>query len=220
MKKHLAGIKGDIQPCKAATPEIKKQFRDLLESTMKKKEEKKQQEDELRAEVNISGDQEDDVVVVEPLTNRQQRGPIDKYSVAGLSVIGKEQQTIKDSLSKKHRDNVSDYLAHWAYKCNISFNALNDPTFLAFTEALGQYGRGYKLPTRYECRESLLQIHAVKTKENLEVHREWWKKMGCTVMADGWTDRRGRSLMNLCVNSELGTVFLRTINGSADTHNA
>lgn len=26
--------------------------------------------------------------------------------------------------------------------------------------------------------------------------------------------------MNLCVNSELGTVFLRAINGSADTHNA
>ncbi len=44
--------------------------------------------------------------------------------------------------------------------------------------------------------------------------------MGCTIMTNGWTDKRGRSLMNLCVNSEMGTIFLRAIDGSADTHTA
>lgn len=46
---HLAGIPRDIQPCEAAPPEIKKHFRDLVESAMKKKEDKNQREDELSA---------------------------------------------------------------------------------------------------------------------------------------------------------------------------
>lgn len=115
---------------------------------------------------------------------------------------------------------MNDYLAFWAYKCSIPFNALTDPAFTAFCEALGQYGPGYKTLTMYEYREPLLKRQVEKTNDKLKAHRDWWEKMGCTIVTDAWTDRRGRSLMNLCVNSELGTCFLRVVNGSADTHSA
>jgi Protein of unknown function (DUF 659) len=53
----------------------------------------------------------------------------------------------------------------------------------------------------------------------LQPHKEVWMKTGCTIMTDAWTDRRGRSLMNLC-DSELGTIFLKVNDTSSKSHTA
>ncbi|XP_017256274.2 uncharacterized protein LOC108225831 [Daucus carota subsp. sativus] len=37
-------------------------------------------------------------------------------------------------------------------------------------------------------------------------------------MTDAWSDRKRRSIMNLCVNCKLGTTFLSSIKSSADAH--
>ncbi|TYK20918.1 hypothetical protein E5676_scaffold284G00600 [Cucumis melo var. makuwa] len=40
-------------------------------------------------------------------------------------------------------------------------------------------------------------------------------KVGCTVMADGWTDRRDRTLINFLVNIPKGTMFIESIDASS-----
>ncbi|XP_055961848.1 uncharacterized protein LOC126681648 [Mercurialis annua] len=49
-----------------------------------------------------------------------------------------------------------------------------------------------------------------------EKYKKEWKKTGCTLMSDGWTDKKSRSLTNFLVNSPSGTVFLKAINTSVE----
>ena len=43
---------------------------------------------------------------------------------------------------------------------------------------------------------------------------------GCTLMSDGWTDKRGRHLINFLVNSPAGTYFLESVDASSEVHDA
>jgi hypothetical protein len=51
-------------------------------------------------------------------------------------------------------------------------------------------------------------------------HELAWKNYGCTLMSDGWTDRRGHHLINFLVNSPEGTYFLESVDASAEKHDA
>ena len=53
-----------------------------------------------------------------------------------------------------------------------------------------------------------------KTDANFEEYKEEWKRTGCTIMSDGWTDRKRRSICNFLVNSPRGTVFLYSLDTS------
>jgi hypothetical protein len=53
-----------------------------------------------------------------------------------------------------------------------------------------------------------------------EEHEHAWKHYGCTLMSDGWSDRRGRHLINLLVNSPEGTYFLESVDASSEVHDA
>jgi hypothetical protein len=48
----------------------------------------------------------------------------------------------------------------------------------------------------------------------VESYREIWKKTGCTLITDGWTDEKRRTLINFLVYCPKGTVFLKTLNVS------
>ena len=53
-----------------------------------------------------------------------------------------------------------------------------------------------------------------KTNLMLEEYKEEWKRTGCTIMSDGWTDKKRRSICNFLVNSPKGTVFLYSLDTS------
>jgi hypothetical protein len=53
-----------------------------------------------------------------------------------------------------------------------------------------------------------------------EEHEWSWKMYGCTLMSDGWTDKRGRHLINFLVNSPAGTYFLESVDASSEVHDA
>ena len=53
-----------------------------------------------------------------------------------------------------------------------------------------------------------------KTDVILEEFKEEWKRIGCTIMSNGWTDKKRRSICNFLVNSPKGTVFLYSLDTS------
>ncbi|XP_078158838.1 uncharacterized protein LOC144554393 [Carex rostrata] len=189
-----------------------------MQKCKKKLLDRKKKADELVADVNIHSDDSESKELETERDKKRLRlkKPVNLEKEKGVW----KQQVIKDTYGKEQRDKVNDYLAFWAYKQGISFTSLADPDFLRFCEAVGQYGSGYKPPTRYEYRVPLLKRQVSKTNTSLEVHKEAWGKNGCTLMTDAWTDRRSRSLMNLCVNSSKGTVFLKAIDASSESHTA
>ena len=61
----------------------------------------------------------------------------------------------------------------------------------------------------------------VKLTSNIrEEHDRAWKHYGCTLMSDGWSDRRGRDLINFLVNNLEGTYFLESVDASSEVHSA
>ncbi|GJZ75180.1 ribonuclease H-like domain-containing protein [Tanacetum coccineum] len=52
----------------------------------------------------------------------------------------------------------------------------------------------------------------------MKKYEEEWESIGCSIMTDAWSDRKRRSIMNLCVNSKLGTVFIGAKDFSDKAH--
>ncbi|CAD6244751.1 unnamed protein product [Miscanthus lutarioriparius] len=93
--------------------------------------------------------------------------------------------------TKEERDEVNMHVANFFYECGIPFNAINSRSFEIMCEAIGQYGPGYKPPSFHEVRVPWLGKAVEQTNKLKEKHEAAWKQYGCTLMSDGWTDKRG-----------------------------
>lgn len=79
---------------------------------------------------------------------------------------------------------------------------------------------GMPAPSYYHVRVTLLKEVYDDTKVFVESFRAHWKKYGCSIMSDFWTDGKGRSLINFLVNCPKGTVFLKSIDASEHVKDA
>ncbi|GKV34247.1 hypothetical protein SLEP1_g42637 [Rubroshorea leprosula] len=151
----------------------------------------------------------------------QHKGRIDLYIYKKPEEILKKrklekcrQSSIKDS-NKDLRVETIQYIAQFFYQNGISFNVARSESFKLMVEAIGQYGKNLKPPNYHELRVSCLNKELVYTKKLMEYHRKQWSRYGVTIMSDGWTNKRQRSIINFLVNSPAGTMFVKSINASA-----
>ncbi|XP_058009419.1 uncharacterized protein LOC131183187 [Hevea brasiliensis] len=100
------------------------------------------------------------------------------------------------------------------YDAAIPFNAINYPSFQDMVESIGQFGIGMKAPSFHEVRVPLLNEEVAEVKNSLKSYEEEWAKYGCSIMADGWTDKKQRTLINFLVNYPKGTVFMESVDVS------
>ncbi|CAI9274423.1 unnamed protein product [Lactuca saligna] len=110
------------------------------------------------------------------------------------------------------------FISRWAYKNAIPFHALEDDSFKMMLEVVGQFGTRLPPPTRYSLSDRLLKLEVERTKSLLKRNEEEWKEIGCSIMTDAWSDRKRRSIMNLCVNSRMGIVFISSKECSNESH--
>ncbi|XP_058010208.1 uncharacterized protein LOC110670461 [Hevea brasiliensis] len=100
------------------------------------------------------------------------------------------------------------------YDAAIPFNAVNYPSFQVMVESIGQFGIGMKAPSFHEVRVPLLNEEVAEVNNSLKSYEEEWAKYGCSIVADGWTDKKQRTLINFLVNSPKGTVFMESVYAS------
>ena len=111
----------------------------------------------------------------------------------------------------------------WAlffYECGVPFNVAIARQFHIAVDATAQFGFGYKPPTPYRLGKPLLKEVVKSTSTMRKDHERAWKRYGHTLMSDGWSDRRGRHLINFLVNSPEGTYFLESVDASSEVHDA
>ena len=125
------------------------------------------------------------------------------------------QTTVNEHFKKQARDKTCQAVARWMYDAGIPFNAVNYDSFHTMIEAVGQFGPGMKPPSFHEVRVPLLNKELEHTNNMMKSYKEQWAKVGCSIMADGWKDRRERTLINFLVNSPKGTVFMESIDASS-----
>jgi hypothetical protein len=131
---------------------------------------------------------------------------------------GCSQPTIPSKMKSKEEKNYVDMQwALWFYECSVPFNAAAARQFQVAVEATAQFGSGYKPPSPYQLGQPLLKDAVKLTSTMREEHERAWKH--CTLMSDGWSDRRGRHLINFLVNSPEGT-YLESVDASSEVHDA
>jgi hypothetical protein len=129
---------------------------------------------------------------------------------------GCSQPTIAAKMkSKEEKDYVNMQWALWFYECGVPFNAATARQFEIAIEAIAQYGSGYK-PPPYQFGQPLLMKAVKLTSSVREEHERAWKHYGCTLMSDGWSDKRERHLINFLVNSPEGTYFMGSVDASSE----
>ncbi|KAI8530347.1 hypothetical protein RHMOL_Rhmol11G0050500 [Rhododendron molle] len=165
------------------------------------------------------GPDDEEVEIVGTRKRPHTLGPIDKY----VSDINPEKkmtrpQNISASLWKARSEKVDSYLARWVYEAGIPFHAIDNNSFTKFCEAVGQFGVGYQPSSQYKLREPLLKAGVERTKKCLKKQEEEWASTGCSIMTDASSDRKRRSIMNLCVNCKEGTTFLSSKETSDESH--
>ncbi|KAI8542832.1 hypothetical protein RHMOL_Rhmol08G0170100 [Rhododendron molle] len=221
LKKHIAQIKGSVSSCPSASKEDIAKCKAAVEEGSKKKKDKLQEAKEIREEVtNIEEDGDDEEVDIVGTRKRPHTlGPMDKYVSdinPGKKTMG--QQTISATILKARIEKVDSFLARWVYEAGIPFHAIDNNSFAQFCEAVGQFGVGYQPPSQYKLREPLLKAEVERTKKCLKKQEEEWASTGCSIMTDAWSDRKRRSIMNLCVNCKEGTTFLSSKETSDESH--
>jgi hypothetical protein len=112
------------------------------------------------------------------------------------------------------RETACDYIARWWYDVDIPFNASRSPYYEPMFDAIFAAGKGFKGPTMHELRGYRLQKEISSINEYLKDFKNSWAKTGCTIMSDGWTDQRNRTIINFLIFCPQGTMFLKSVDAS------
>ena len=244
VKQHLAGGSTEILVCPKTTPEIQKEMKAALDAGKTKR------DIPVYDDSEEGDGEEDTVEVIEssragsssssrstskrkesaskPPTAPSSKKPINallrrtpQEVVAERHAKGPYQRTINVSMKpKEERDAVCIEIAKCFYECGVPFNVANSRQFEIAIESIAQYGSGFKPPSFHELREPLLAKCVKEIDGDKKRHEDAWTQYGCTLMSDGWTDRRGRQLINFLVNSPAGIFFLESVDASNESHDA
>ncbi|XP_058732906.1 uncharacterized protein LOC131604488 [Vicia villosa] len=202
-KRHLAGITGEVEPCKKVPPDVQYQMKQNLDEVSNKR--RKTQAQNLDVDLNTQegGVEEMDVEQSRPDSviasqKRKSTSRIGNYFMPRTTP--RAQPTLKSVLQNKEVVEKCDLaIARWFIDSSVPFNAANSAYFQSMADALCSMSPGYKVPTMHSLRGFLLNKWVEDVNKLIEEYREIWKKTGCTLMADGWTDRKRRTLINFLV---------------------
>ncbi|XP_072062191.1 uncharacterized protein [Arachis hypogaea] len=199
MKKHLAKITGDVKKYPKVPYDMEKQMESLLKEIQTNKNKRKvifseEGGDELEDAIDEAIAQEE-----QQRTSSQQGvggDPKKKVKVTPPMFAPRTtpgaQPSIKSVLQNKEAiHEVDKRFAWWLLDCKISFNAVMSLFFQDMLDGVVGIGPGYKVHLLADLKRECQML--------VDSHRSAWKKTGCTLMADGWTDQRQRTLINFLV---------------------
>ncbi|KAL5559948.1 hypothetical protein UlMin_036159 [Ulmus minor] len=112
-------------------------------------------------------------------------------------------------------------ICRFLYANALPFNLVKSAYFKTMLESVASFGPSFKLPYYHEAMCTFLkkEVESIKM-ELLEKYKAEWKKTGCTLMSDGWSDGKSRSITKFLINSHRGTVFLKSVDTSRIIKNA
>lgn len=248
LKQHLAGNHGDCTMCPKTTTEIRKEMTEALLKNQRNKKvpldlDDGEDEDEVQELHSSMGDSNLSKVPSSGTVSKQKKKTsmlnfVQPKPVQGKSVVQMLRKSPEDVVKDRHeksqnqttmeayikrpeeKERVFKHISDFFYENGIPFNAAHSLSYEIMIESVGQYGPGLIPPSYHELRVPLLEKAKQNTEKLRENHEKAWEKFGCTIMADGWTDRRQRHLINFLVNSPEGTFFLGSVNASDQSHDA
>ncbi|XP_019416378.1 PREDICTED: uncharacterized protein LOC109327663 [Lupinus angustifolius] len=146
----------------------------------------------------------------QPKVGEKRKGVENLFRRKGIST----QATINNMFKKGIKEEANQAIARCFYNNAIPFNVARSDEYFEMFELVAKHGPGVKPPSYHEIKVKYLKEEVKLTNARLEEHKAEWKKVGCTIMTDGWTDKRGMTILNFLVHSPKGIVFLKSIDAS------
>ncbi|KAK8914409.1 hypothetical protein KSP39_PZI024118 [Platanthera zijinensis] len=224
MKQHLAGVKGNIAACKKVSHDIRNQMLENLKEISTKKQEKQESFDSVNPYGDPVSDERTSSITKTQQSSIQDKGKrkldqVENYFAPRTSAGS--QPSLKSVLASKEAVHRADMcISRWFFDSCIPINALNSAFAQKAIDAIASIGPGYKLPSYHMMRTNLLRDCKEECRLLIDSYRECWRGTGCTLMADGWTDKRSRTLINFLVYSSRGVSFYKSVDASDITKDA
>ncbi|GLJ14417.1 hypothetical protein SUGI_0232970 [Cryptomeria japonica] len=109
------------------------------------------------------------------------------------NTLGAQPRLLGTSWDKEVHQQTKVALARFWYYNNILFSIVDSPYWEQLVSALTISSKGFKFPSRYELSGPLSQNQLV------EQQRRIWERNGSTILSNGWTDGKNRTLINFLV---------------------
>jgi hypothetical protein len=129
-------------------------------------------------------------------------------------------QPTLESFNKKKRKEADMAVRRFWYHDNLSFNIAKSPFYQPMVDVIARAGPRYKAPSYSALRGKDIDEELECVKAQLEGLKSSWESTGCTIMSDGWTDQRNRTILNFLVAFPKGTMFLKSIDASSHVKDA
>ncbi|RYR25937.1 hypothetical protein Ahy_B02g059986 [Arachis hypogaea] len=233
MKKHLAKICGDIKKYSKVLYDVEKQMEGLLKEIQKSKTSKRKVSfyedgtDECEDVINEAIAQEEQQTLSQLPTKeviggdpKKKEKTITPPMFAPRTIPGSQPSLKSVFQNKEALHEVDKRVARWLLDCKIPFNAIMSPFFQDMLDGVAGIGPGYKGPSYDTLRVNLLADLKRECQMVVDSYRFAWKETGCTLMADGWTDQRQRTLINFLVYCSKRLCFVKSVDASSMVKNA
>lgn len=222
MKFHLAQIKNkDIVPCAEVPIEVCDHIRSILSAPKKQKTTKKPKVDQAAAVANdrqnsssASGD-----------FHPNNHGSSSHNESACPSLLfprpSPNRQPVVEDVQRQKQDDADKKIAVFFFHNCIPFTAAKSVYYQEMVDAIAECGVGYRAPSYEKLRSSLLEKVKGEIHDSYRKYRDEWRETGCTIICDSWSDgSRTKSLMVFSVSCPKGTLFLKSVDVSANKDDA
>ncbi|KAI3459004.1 hypothetical protein Pfo_015667 [Paulownia fortunei] len=108
-----------------------------------------------------------------------------------------------DSLLRK----TKKCMGRFFYESGLDFNAVNSPSFQRMISLCSGQMK-YQIPTCQELKGWIFKDAVKEMREYVDETRNSWADTGCSILLDGWTDAKGRNLINILVDCPRGAIYL------------
>ncbi|KAL0928982.1 hypothetical protein M5K25_000921 [Dendrobium thyrsiflorum] len=218
MKEHLSGSHKNVAPCANVPDKVKEEICAYMKKSITAKHLQQEQFDD-RVEHGSYYGSESGKGSSSTIHSRGARGPMDQYMVNPGEDRG-QTQMMPAAGTREGRRQVCLDIGRFFFENAIPFNVATSPAYFNMLRSVGLYGRWLKAPSMYELRTWILKEELHNTEQSIEEIKRTLSETGVTIMSDGWSDMKSRSLINILVNNPYGTVFLRSVEASDEVKNA
>ncbi|GMH29710.1 hypothetical protein Nepgr_031553 [Nepenthes gracilis] len=134
-----------------------------------------------------------------------------KTSASNMPLPYKQHST---GSNKKNHKEVISAICEFFYYAGVPVHAANSLCFQKMLDLVGQYGQGLVGPSSRLISGRFLQEEVASIRNLLDEYRASWTLTGCSIMADSWKDKQGRTLINFLVSCPRGVYFVSSVDAT------
>eukprot|EP01018_Ginkgo_biloba_P021222 Gb_34314 [translate_table: standard] len=132
----------------------------------------------------------------------------------------KEIGKLEKIMDISRREKVNNYVIRYVYACDILFNVVRSPYWQDLVRAINDSPKGYKIPSFKKVQTILLIKEKSLVEKTIEPIRAFYRKTSVSIIFDGWTDARNKSLINVIDVCPKGSIFLNVVDHNRELKDA